>query len=148
MQMLSPLWNRIQGTLFPALEDCLGPLSDTEQKLVAILELLRIEEYVGTAWGVLGRPEADRKALARAFVAKMVYNLGTTRQLRERLRSSPNLRRLRGWERANELPSEAAFSRGFHEFAESELPQRVHADLLAKHQRPRLVGHLSRDATD
>jgi len=148
MPILSQFWNRIQGTLFPALEDCLGPLSDSEQKLVAILELARIEEHLETAWGVLGRPEADRKALARAFVAKMVYNLGTTRQLRERLRSSPNLRRLCGWERANELPSEATFSRAFHEFAESELPQRVHAELLAKHQRPRLVGHLSRDATD
>ena len=45
------------------------------------------------------------------------------------------------------LPSEATFSRAFAEFTKSQLPERVHAALIEKYERPRLVGHISRDAT-
>jgi hypothetical protein len=45
------------------------------------------------------------------------------------------------------VPSEATFSRAFAEFASHELPARVHAALIEQYQRPRLIGHISRDAT-
>jgi hypothetical protein len=60
----------------------------------------------------------------------------------------PNLRRLCGWERTAQVPSEATFSRAFDEFAALDLPGRVHEALIRQYQSERLVGHISRDATD
>lgn len=144
---LSQFWITVQGTLFPWLAAELGELNEKQKQLVKILELLQIERFVKRQQGGLGRPLEDRQTIARAFVAKAVYNLETTRQLLERLGSDERLRRLCGWERPGELPSEATFSRAFAEFAESELPARVHAALIEKYEKPRLVGHISRDAT-
>ena len=144
---LSQFWLRVQGTLFPWLAAELGELSEKQKQLVKILELLQIEQFIKGQPGVLGRPLEDRQAIARAFIAKAVYNLETTRQLRERLASDERLRRLCGWERQNELPSEATFSRAFAEFARSQLPARVHEALIERYEKPRLVGHISRDAT-
>ena len=144
---LSQFWLTVQGSLFPWLEAELGELSEKQKQLVAILELLGLESFISTSRGYPGRPREDRGAIGRAFVAKAVYNLVTTRQLLERLGSDPSLRRLCGWERPGEVPSEATFSRAFAEFTKQELPERVHAALIEKYERPRLVGHISRDAT-
>jgi hypothetical protein len=115
---------------------------------VKILELVQIEHFLKSQQsGGLGRPLENRQAIARAFVAKAVYNLETTRQLLDRLASDETLRRLCGWERQDNLPSEATFSRAFAEFSASQLPERVHARLIEKYEKPRLVGHISRDAT-
>lgn len=145
---LSQFWLTVQGTLFPWLAAELGALSGKQKQLVQILELVQIEHFLkGPQGGRLGRPLEDRQAIARAFVAKAVYNLATTRQLLERLASDATLRRLCGWERQHNLPSEATFSRAFAEFSASQLPARVHAALIEKYEKPRLVGHISRDAT-
>jgi hypothetical protein len=71
----------------------------------------------------------------------------TTRVLRDRLASDIQLRRLCGWESKNEIPSESTFSRAFAEFAESKLAERIHAALIARTQRDKLVGHISRNST-
>lgn len=144
---LSQFWLSVQGTLFPWLAAELGELSEKQKQLVKILELLQIERFLNGPQRVVGRPLEDRQAIARAFVAKSVYNLETTRQLLDRLASDTTLRRLCGWERQSELPSEATFSRAFAEFSASELPARVHEAVIEKYQKPRLVGHISRDAT-
>ena len=85
--------------------------------------------------------------MARAFVAKAVYDMPTTRVLLDRLDTDVVLRRICGWERKSEVPSESVFSRAFAEFADTQLPQRVHEALIVKTHRDRLVGHLSRDST-
>jgi Transposase DDE domain/Transposase domain (DUF772) len=145
---LSQFWLTVQGTLFPWLAVELGELSAKQKQLVKILELVQIERFLkGQQQGGLGRPLEDRQTIARAFVAKAVYNLETTRQLLDRLASDETLRRLCGWERPDNLPSEATFSRAFAEFSASQLPERVHAALIEKYEKPRLVGHISRDAT-
>lgn len=144
---LSQFWERVQRGLFGWLEAEVGELSGKQKQLVKILELLRVEDYVRRRRLLKGRPLEDRKAIARGFVAKAVYNLATTRQLLERLRQDSSLRRICGWERLPEVPSEATFSRAFAEFVATELPARVHAALIEQYQRPRLVGHISRDAT-
>jgi len=144
---LSQFWLTVQGGLFGWLEEELGELNTKQQQLVKILELLRIENFVKSQGRVKGRPPEDRQAIARAFVAKAVYNLETTRQLLERLSSDVSLRRICGWERLGGVPSEATFSRAFAEFAGSELPARVQAALIEQYQKPRLIGHISRDAT-
>jgi hypothetical protein len=85
--------------------------------------------------------------LARAFVAKAIFNLSTTRLLIEMLSVDKTLRRLCGWQRAGEMPSEAAFSRAFAEFAASALPSRLREALIQDTHADRLVGHISRDST-
>lgn len=149
MGNLSQVWLRIQGTLFPFLEGELDPISAKQEKLIAILELVRIEDFmreVGRGWA--GRPRQDRQSLARAFVAKAFYNMNTTRELVERLGSCRNLRRICGWERRDEIPVESTFSRAFSEFAETKLAELVHAELIKTYESPRLVGHISRDSTE
>ena len=64
-------------------------------------------------WNGPGRPQEDRRALARGFIAKAVWDLPTTRHLIDRLKVDPPLRRLCGWSRCTEIPSEATFSRAF-----------------------------------
>src|SRR5215472_14340646 len=65
----------------------------------------------------------------------------------ERLQADRQLRRLCGWESPKQVPSEATFSRGFAEFAQSELPGRLHEALIRSTHEGRLVSHISRDAT-
>jgi len=147
MTVLSSIWGRIQSSLFPFLEEELGPMTEKQQKLVSILEIIRIEDLIIYIYKT-GRPPADRKAIARAFVAKAVYNSSTTRELLDRLKSDKALRRICGWENWNQIPNESTFSRAFAEFAESRLPQAVHEALIKKHMSEHLVGHISRDSTE
>ena len=146
-ETLSHYWNCIQGTLFPFLKEELSPLSDLNYVLITCLETARIEEFLRSFHGYVGRPLADRAAIARAFLAKAVYNIPTTVQLIDRLRYDAVLRRICGWERKNEIPSESTFSRAFNEFAKSDLPTRAHEALILATQKDRLIGHISRDST-
>ncbi|MCH9638742.1 MAG: transposase [Betaproteobacteria bacterium] len=125
----------------------MGPLTVKQQELITTLELLRIEEFICTSRGFPGRPAQDRRAIARAFVAKMVYNLPTTRLLLDRLSVDSTLRRLCGWECKNRVPDEWTFSRAFTEFSKSRLPERVHEALIQESYAGELVGHISRDST-
>jgi hypothetical protein len=138
----------MQGYLFPRLEEQLGPLTSKQRQLIAVLELVQIEALVGFWRGGVGRPARHERAIARAFVAKAVYNLSHTRQLLERLHNDPCLRRICGWESRSEIPHESQFSRAFAAFAASQLPQRLHAVLIESTQKERLVGHISRDSTE
>lgn len=145
--MLTSTWGHIQGFLFPMLQEEVGPLTPQHERLVMVLDLARIEAFVRMWPGLPGRPQNDRQALARAFVAKAVLNLATTSGLIERLAVDATLRRLCGWEGRSAVPSESTFSRAFAEFAASGLPGRVHEALIARTHKDRLVGHISRDAT-
>ena len=144
---LSRHWFGFQRELFPWLEEALGPLGERYQRLVRVLELVRVEELLPYGRGWRGRPLEDRAALARGFLAKAVLDLATTRALVERLRVEPTLRRLCGWEGAGSVPSEATFSRAFGEFADSDLPGRLHEALLDRTLEGHLAGHVSRDST-
>lgn len=146
-ETLSNCWAHIQGHLFPWLQDELGPLTDGHKRLIVVLDMAGIEAFVRMWSGLPGRPLADRHALARAFTAKAVLGLPQTNMLIERLSVDKTLRRLCGWERPGQVPSEATFSRAFAEFAGSKLPARVHEALIEKTHADRLVGHISRDAT-
>ena len=143
----APYWQSIQRALFPQLEPVLGPLTGKQQQLVQTLEVIRIEQWIPRCFRVPGRPRKDRAALARAFVAKAVYGMPTTRVLLDRLVTDVALRRICGWERKSEVPSESVFSRAFAEFSDTQLPQRTHAALIRNTHHDRLVGHLCRDST-
>ncbi len=143
----APAWLSIQTTLFPWLEVELGPLTAKQQQLVQTLEIIRVEHHLPQHVRVPGRPATDRAAIARAFTAKAVYDLPTTRMLLDRLATDVALRRICGWERKSAVPSESVFSRAFAAFATTQLPLRVHEALIQKTHHDRLVGHLSRDST-
>ena len=144
---LSQSWLNIQDSLFPWIVEELGPLTKKQQELVTTLELLRIEEFIYSSRGYPGRPPKNRTAIARAFVAKMVYNMATTRALLDRLQTDISLRRLCGWEQKRDIPEEWTFSRAFAEFSASHLPERVHEAFINQHYRGEIVGHNSRDST-
>ena len=130
-EMLSDYWYAFQQELFPRLEGELGPMGERYELFVAVLELVRVEALLPYFRGQVGRPEEDRAALARAFIAKAVFDVPTTRGLIERLEVDGRLCRLCGWSGAGRLPSEATFSRAFSEFAESRLANRLHETLIA-----------------
>ncbi len=145
---LSRYWSTFQLRLFPLLELTIGELSEQHRRFVSVVELVRVEELLsGCESKGPGRPKADRAALARAFLAKSVFDIPTTRALVERLKSDPVLHQLCCWEWSNMVPSESSFSRAFAEFANSDLPGRLHAVLLECALEDHLAGHVSRDAT-
>ena len=146
-ETLSNYWYAFQQELFPRLETSLGPLSERYDLFVEVIEFVRLEDLLPYLRGLPGRPPADRAALARAFLAKAVFDIPTTRALIERLRVDRTLYQLCGWRRGNRLPSEATFSRAFAEFADSALASRLHETLIARTLKDHVVGHISRDAT-
>lgn len=141
------LFADLQETFFGLLEPEVGALSPEARLLVSILGLVPVQVHLPPSRGWRGRPAEHRRALASAFVAKAVYGFDSTRQLLERLRCDRQLLQLCGWSHARRLPHESTFSRAFAEFARTELPQRLHAALIAKTQKDRLIGHVARDAT-
>lgn len=148
MDRISEIWFRVQRCLFQV-EESLPPLTERHRRLVSVLEVVRVEEYVaGSHLQWLGRRRKDRKALARAFVAKACYNLATTLALVERLQADKTLRQLCGWELRNQVPSESTFSRAFGEFAQGGLPDRVHEALVKGCLGDDVVWHISRDSTE
>jgi hypothetical protein len=144
--LAGPYGSFLQNKLFPLLREEVGPLGERHEQFVRALGALQLDGFVVVRRG-RGRPAHDRARLARAFVAKAIFNLPHTRALLDRLRADIALRRLCGWERAAEIPDESLFSRAFAEFAETEFPQRVHAALIERTQSERFVGHISRDST-
>jgi transposase len=148
VKTLSQYWLKIQSSLFPWLEEELGDLTEKEQKLVTTLELIRIERFTAVSRSLYGRPPKERAAIARAFVAKAVYNMPTTRALLDRLASGKKLRRICGWEQKGGIPSEATFSRAFAEFSESQLPACVHQAMISENLSEDIVSHISRDSTE
>jgi hypothetical protein len=116
------------------------------REFVRALALLGLDGFVAVRGG-RGRPAHDRSSIARAFLAKAIFNLPHTRALLERLAHDEVLRRLCGWRTAAEVPDETVFSRAFAEFAKSELPQRVQQAVVQRTRAQRLVGHILRDST-
>jgi hypothetical protein len=132
----------------PELKTEIGPLTAKLEKLIHVLEWVRIEEFVDSTWCGIGRPPHDRGALANAFVAKSVLGLSKTVALIERLSMDRALKRICGFDMWKALPDEATFSRAFAEFAEAKLAERVHEALVVEHLGgERLIGHISRDGT-
>ena len=143
---LSSYWCAFQEYLFPTIEEDLGPLGERYQLFITVLEFVRVEQHLPCCRSLRGRPQQDRAAMARAFIAKAVFQIDTTRALLERL-DDRALRRLCGWESIRAIPSEATFSRAFAGFAEGALPSRLHEALIENTMQEQLVGHVSRDAT-
>lgn len=148
MYTLFDIFNSIQSNLFPWLEEELDPLSEKEQQFVKVVSLLDLGKHMRGYRGCgVGRKRKCRISLAKAFVAKAVYNFETTDILIEYLKGCKNLRRLCGWENRWSVPSKSTFSRAFSEFGEKELLQKIHEVMIKTHYGSKLAGHVSRDST-
>ena len=150
MQPLSCAYHSIQLRLIPALDEVVGPLGERDRELVRAFELtapllpkvLGPSDYCG-----LGRPQANRHKLFRAFIAKSVMGFPTTELLIEQLKGNATLRFLCGWDSRGEVPSASTFSRAFAEFAQSGAAAQIHAMLVEATHREKIVGHCSKDST-
>ena len=79
MSTLFRIFNSIQNTLFPWLEEALDPLSEKEQKFVQVVSLMDLETHMKAyRWQGIGRKRKNRMKMAKAFVAKAIYNFETT----------------------------------------------------------------------
>ena len=88
-EFVSEAWHRIQGELFPFLAEEVGPLGESHRRFVAVPGLAPVGRHLHYGHRGVGHPPADRNALARAFVAKAVWDLPTTAALIDRLRYDP-----------------------------------------------------------
>lgn len=145
-ETLSKMWTNVQLTLFPMLEERCGELSDEQKTLISILELIRIEEFLPCTRFNFGRPCSDRAAIARAFIAKMVFKIPNTKQLIRYLKCDKQLKIICGWDVWSKVPSESKFSRVFKEFASSFLPDKVHQALIKQMYQDVIIGHLVKDS--
>ena len=124
-------------------------MTELQTKLLDVLNIVRVECYLRSdTTAACGRPLQEGSCgAARVFLAKAVYNIGTPRTLIDRICSDPRLRRLYGWERQHQIPSEATFSRAFAEFAVTCQPDQMHRALIESCYEEEVVGHASRDST-
>ena len=146
-ELIMQRWNVIQHELLPELRNDVGTLTPKLEKVIYVLEWVRIEEFTESTWCGVGRLPHERGWLANAFVAKAVLGLTTTVGLMDRLTIDRALRRICGFPLCKKLPSEATFSRAFEAFAEWRLAERVHEALIKEHLGSELIGHISRDGT-
>lgn len=148
LENISQCWFRVQMDLFPWLEESIEELREKQRFLVSILELVRIEEFVPCTIGLPGRNAKECATITRAFVAKAVYNMPTTKYLLYRLSSDRKLLRICGWERTGDVPSESTFSRAFADFSAAKLPTRVHEAMIDGTVSNVIVGYISRHSTE
>jgi len=145
---LSKMWLKVinlENSLFPQLTEQLGVLSPKEQKLIKILDFAEIEKYVCTTSKT--NPPKDREQIARAFVAKSVYNFQTTRDLIDRLHVDKTLRILCGWRYKNSIPSESKFSRAFKELSDLNIAQKAHERFVKEYLSEMTFFYNATDAT-
>jgi hypothetical protein len=144
---LSQIWFNIHRDLFPLIEDQIGELSPLHKRLVSVLELIRFEQHIADSSWNLGRPSYNRRAFARAFVAKVVFKLTTTKQLVEYLKKDKQLLAICGFDANKKVASLSTFSRAFQEFTDSQLPDRVHQALIKEMYEGEIVGSVIKDST-
>ena len=147
---LSKIWHKVlnlENSLFPELKESLRieEFSSKESKLIKILDFAEIEKNIAIVT-ITNTPQ-DRKQIARAFIAKSVYNIQTTRDLIDRLHIDKTLRILCGWRYKTEIPSESKFSRVFKELSDLNIAQKTHEQFVKEYLSDKLFFYNATDAT-
>jgi len=128
------------------LESNLGELSADLKNLAAILELVRIEEWIPSTYWNSGRQPKDRHSIARAFIAKIFFKFSHTKQLIHALKTDKQLRVICGWNPWSTIPSKSKFSRVFKEFAKFSLPEKAHQALIKEAYKGHIICHVVKDS--
>jgi len=145
---LSNMWTKVlnlENCLFPEIKEQLGTLSTKEEKLIRILDFAQIEKNV-TVVTITNTPK-DRVEIARAMIAKSVYNMQTTRDLIDRLHSDRILRVLCGWRYKIDVPSEAKFSRVFQILSDLRIAEKTHELFVKEYLSDTIFMYNASDAT-
>ncbi len=139
----------IQPDRFPFLRQEIDPLTAKFEQLIYALDTIGIGAYVRAETGGPGGP-ARRPARHRPRLRppRPSWAWPSTRALRERLLVDASLRRICGWERRAEIPSEPTFSRALNQFAEEGLVDRIHQALVERSFEGRIVGVVARDTIE
>ena len=142
---LSKMWLKVKNlecSLFPELEESLRieEFSTKEAKLIRVLDFAEIEKFITNT-------PKYREQIARAFIAKGVYNFQTTRDLLNRLYVDRTLRILCGWRYKNDIPSEATFSRAFDEISTLQIAQKTHEKFVGEYLSEKTFFYNATDAT-
>ncbi len=137
----------LENSLFPELQESLRTkeFSTKEAKLIRVLDFAEIEKLI-TITSQTNTPKY-REQIARAFIAKSVYNFQTTRDLLNRLHVDRTLRILCGWRYANEIPSESTFSRAFDEISTMQISQKSHEKFIEEYLSKKTFFYNATDAT-
>lgn len=146
-EKLSTMWTNIQLNLFPDLEERTGTLSAEYKRIIAVLELIRIEEFLPCTRFNFGRPTKDRTQIARAFIAKIILKINYNKDLVYLLKNDKQLKTICGWDCFARIPSISKFCRAFKEFAETNLPEKVHQALVSEMYKDKIIGHVVKDST-
>ncbi|WGZ96040.1 MAG: hypothetical protein QJT81_08715 [Candidatus Thiothrix putei] len=85
--LIAQRWSLLQIEVLPCFNDAFGTLTPKLEKLIHVLELTRIEDFVRSFRDGSGRPATERSWFANAFVAKSVLNIVNTRALIDRLQN-------------------------------------------------------------
>jgi hypothetical protein len=145
---LSKMWTKIlnlENCLFPELKEQLGILSSKEEKLIKILDFAEIEKNITIV--KITNPPKDRIEIARSMIAKSVYNIQTTRDLIDRLKSDRILRVICGWRYLIDIPSEPKFSRVFKELSDLKIAQKTHEKFVQDYLSDTVFMYSASDAT-
>lgn len=145
---ISSIFHYLNPSLPGMLDEQLPHISPQHQQLLATLELLRIEEHMqDRPYSGIGRRPHSRICVARAFVAKSVMQIQDTKHLWHALRTDDNMRRICGWDRACDVPSESTFSRIFTRLSETNELEQLHKQLVKDEYRDHIICHVAIDSS-
>ena len=147
---LSKMWLKVtnlENSLFPELQESLriNEFSSKESKLIKILDFAEIERNITVV--SVTNIKIYREQIARAFIAKSVYNFQTTNDLIDRLHIDRTLRILCGWRYSNDIPSEATFSRAVKELSDLKIAERTHEKFVKEYLSEKIFFYNATDAT-
>jgi transposase len=146
---ISQYWRSIQQSLFPGFETEVGAQTSKHGQIMVALDVLEFERHIDEAYLFsVGRPGYSRVNFARAFVAKAILNLSSTRALIDRLEVDSVLFRICNFNPCKKLPCEATFSNAFADLSKSGVLDKIHAIVVKTNLAEDLVHHISRDGTD